>query len=742
MPPSIRKILYVMDIFGGDGGGTEGQVKTLIENRPAGVEVELWLLQHSDWMDENEFPCPVRELKLPKVYDPRYSYRLRAVARRIRTEGFDLVQAFHSDTCTWAPVLARIADVPCITSRRDLGYWQTPRVLEVLRRVNRYADGVIANAEAAAQRTIEVEQCVPEQVFRIGNGHPPERFEVDADPGWRARYGIPADVRLIGLVANYRPLKRHEDLVRALAMLGRKLADVHVVLLGMENPGWAGLRALAVELGVSERLHIPTEACDDPIQAMAHFDLGVLCSESEGLSNAIIEYLGMGLPVVATAVGGNVEMVEDRVNGFLYTPGDLHKLSEGITRVLGKPGVAEKLGAESRKRYEARYTVERMVGDTFEAYARIVERRRKPSGDLDIRVEVVRDLGQLRALREPWTALLDARAFFQSTAWVETWFEVTVRRPFVLVARLDDEVVGLWPLDEEGGTLSAAGQELGADHLDVPARKDIEVEVAVAMLRHLRQVGFSRLTMRHVREGGPLRAALRRLAGDFAFTERYATICPGVEGVADWPSYFRGVLSSKHRTNLRRNMDAYLAREDTSVDLVTSEEGVPAAIERLFAIHAVRSDALRRESSFEGEQSRRVHAALARRLAREDGLHLMFLTSHGKDVAAGYGFKFKGRLYAFQSGIAPDAATPNPGVLYYGIVLEQHVFGEGLAEFDFLDGTEAYKSRWATVMHRVYDIEVRPANVVGTLKSATAGLVRLLKDEVKRRLGRDGPNDH
>ena len=95
-------------------------------------------------------------------------YDTKRVALRSRV--FRLIHAFHSDTCTVAPLLGRWAGVPVITSRRDQGYWQSRRVVSVLRRANRAAARIISNSHAVAQRTIEVEHALPSQLVVVGNG--------------------------------------------------------------------------------------------------------------------------------------------------------------------------------------------------------------------------------------------------------------------------------------------------------------------------------------------------------------------------------------------------------------------------------------------------------------------------------------------------------------------------------------------------------------------------------------------
>ena len=121
-------------------------------------------------------------------------------------------------------------------------------------------------------------------------------------------------------MANLRPVKRHADLLKAFARITREVLSAHLILAGegeLEQP----LRKLALSLRVAENTHFLGKV-DDVAAVIRRFSVGVLCSESEGLSNALMEYLGTGIPVVCTDTGGNPELVTDGKNGYLYPVGD------------------------------------------------------------------------------------------------------------------------------------------------------------------------------------------------------------------------------------------------------------------------------------------------------------------------------------------------------------------------------------------------------------------------------------
>lgn len=689
----------------------------------------LWALRNAPWFETGSLPCETRVLSLPSMKHPLFLGRLRKLAREIRRGGFDLLHTFMADGAVYGPLLGRWARVPVITSRRDLGYWQTPRKLDVLRLVNRRADTVIANAEAVWDRTVATEWVSPGKVQVIGNGHDPARFAVPPHPTVRAELGIPEDARIVGLVANFRPLKRQADLVEALAQLGRKFADVHLLFLGEGDD--TAVRACAAEHGLEARVHVLTPGAD-VVPYLRQMSAGALCSSSEGLSNAILEYMATGLPVVASAVGGNPELV-DETNGATYPPGDIDALAEALRRVLADPAHARQLGAAGQARFAARFTASEMIRRTLECYDALLAPA--PVGPTHA-TEVLEDPAAIAALEPEWTPLLRDDQFFQSPAWVTTWFETSDDRPCVVTVRTPDGVLlGLLPLGREGNVVRFAGQRLGADHLDVVALPDQDRVVATAAFEALREAGVRRAELDHVREDGAIRALLHDPRASFKFSEHQSTIAHEVVGEGSFDSYLEARYSRKARQRFRRRLRAFEGREGARFESLNEPGPAAGLLDRLMAVHDDRDG----ESTFATAEQRQFHGRLIPKLAAEGRLFSWALVAEGKDLAIEYGFRMGGRLYGYQSGKAPDDVSPSPGTLALYLVFRDALFGSAAGVYDFLDGDEEYKARWKTHTRRLYDIGVDFTRRRGSVRGALGALRTLLKEEVKRRLGRGTP---
>lgn len=729
-PPPIRRVLILADHFVDPYGGTEGQLHALLGALPPHIRAEMWVLRsESEWLANNPFPCRTRLLGLGSLARPGTLLRLPGLAREIRR--FDLVQTVFNDASLVGPILGALAKVPVLVSRRDLGFWQTPALRMLLRRTSRLARGVVTNCEAVARHTVETEHVPPSAVAVVGNGHDPRRFDVAPEPGLRERLGVPLDAPLVGLLANVKPLKRHDDFLAAIAQLVRRGAPIHALCIGDVVEAGLPLPERAAALGIADRVHHVT-ALGNAVPLVKHLDVGVLCSETEGLSNAVLEYMACALPVVATNVGGNPDLVEDGKNGFLVDVGDTDAIADRIGRLASDHALAAEMGAASRRRFEEGFTLGALVARMRRVWRKAVADPR-PS-DLPHTWEIVEDVDTLQALAPEWDALLGPDHFFLGPDWVLAWLlhgEVE-GRPHVLVARdARGRLEGLLPLVRRGDVLCFAGEGEGADHLDVVATPGRALAVAHGALDTLERLDWGRLRFRHLAEDGALRRALHDRGWTLPYRERLSTHCPyvAVGDHATYADYVAAHFSYSSRRNIRRYPKRFRALQGAAVERIGAPiEGV-AALRRFFALH----DARRSDSVMAPAHIRAFHRALVERAARSGRLSLTFLTLGGRDVACEYAFRHGQKLYAFQSGLDEAAPFESPGLVLQAIILEEDVFGGGLREYDFLDGTEDYKLRWATGRRRLFDVEVHRPTPLGGGTSLLHGAARLAYDLITGR---------
>jgi L-malate glycosyltransferase len=191
----------------------------------------------------------------------------------------------------------------------------------------------------------------------------------------RAELGLPDRAALIGHVANLSFLKDYPTFLRALAVVFRENKGAEAVIVGDGNRRPA-YEALARQLGISDRTHF-LGARSDVLDLVKHFDVCVLASHgeySEGLSNSVAEYMGLGKPVVAAAIGGNLELVKDGVTGFLTPPGEPAPMAQKILTLLSRPDLARTMGTEGRKFFQETFGLDKMVAETEKVYAELLRK--------------------------------------------------------------------------------------------------------------------------------------------------------------------------------------------------------------------------------------------------------------------------------------------------------------------------------------------------------------------------------
>ena len=209
----------------------------------------------------------------------------------------------------------------------------------------------------------------PARLALIPNGVDTDTFRPLPDGGeLRACWGVPPGVPLLGVVGRLSPQKGHAVLLDALPAVWAAFPDAHVALIGSgELEG--ELRRRASEIDPAERVHFVGQQAR-MVEALAALDVFVLPSRYEGLSFAVLEAMAAERPIVASAVDGTVEVVEDGRSGLLVPPGDSAVLADRIVRLLGDRALRERMGRAARRRVVEHYGQQRMLRDTFALYER------------------------------------------------------------------------------------------------------------------------------------------------------------------------------------------------------------------------------------------------------------------------------------------------------------------------------------------------------------------------------------
>lgn len=283
------------------------------------------------------------------------------MAARLRAERPDAVILTTFKKVFLSGLGARLARAPFVVQRIVLQGDTPARGARYRLALRRFVDAISLNADAMRPPFLAGDPGLdPAKVVTILDGvRAPARTR---EPGAvRRELGIPADAFVVGSVARLAGQKRFDRLLRALALLPE---PVHCILAG-DGPVTEPMRALAAELGMADRVHLPGFRRDvgDVLDAL---DLFAVSSDREGLANAMLEAMAFGLPVVSTDVSGAREALDAApgepaagiVTGFSEA-----ELAEAIGGLLRDPDGRRRMGDAARERAERRFGEERFLDE-------------------------------------------------------------------------------------------------------------------------------------------------------------------------------------------------------------------------------------------------------------------------------------------------------------------------------------------------------------------------------------------
>lgn len=203
------------------------------------------------------------------------------------------------------------------------------------------------------------------KVTAIHNGVDLSRFGRAGKLESRMRLSLPADASIVGTVGRLDPVKDQAGLIRAFAQVRAQHPAALLVVAG-DGPCRAELERVAAGLGQRDHVRLLGNRDDIPT-VMSALDVFVLPSIAEGISNTILEAMATGLPVVATRIGGNPELVEEGVGGALVPRSDPDALAAAIAAYTGDAELRRRHGQASRQRAIGHFSLERMA----QAYANL-----------------------------------------------------------------------------------------------------------------------------------------------------------------------------------------------------------------------------------------------------------------------------------------------------------------------------------------------------------------------------------
>jgi glycosyltransferase involved in cell wall biosynthesis len=365
-----KRILQIIPTL--DRGGAEKQMTLLAEGLPRDeFDVHVCALTRGGPLlaDLGRAGIPTTVIGKRWKFDPLAFHQLRRHVARVRP---DLVH-------TWifaADAYGRAAGIACGVRRMVAGLrcvdpWKGRLELSVDRYLARRTSCLVANSPSVKE-------------FYVGKGLPAEKIEVihngvgvrsaAAETFTRGQLlgqlGLPEGSRLVGLIGRLWPQKRVKDAIWAADLLKVIRGDVHLLVIG-DGPERDRLWKYRDQVEIRDKVHFLGERSDVG-RLLAHLDVLWSTSGYEGQSNAIMEAMAAGVPVVATDVPGTRDLVVDGETGYLAPIGARAAFARRTNQLLDDADLARRLGHAGRERMQSEFTIEKMIRQYADVYRRVL----------------------------------------------------------------------------------------------------------------------------------------------------------------------------------------------------------------------------------------------------------------------------------------------------------------------------------------------------------------------------------
>ncbi|RMF64232.1 MAG: glycosyltransferase [Calditrichaeota bacterium] len=383
-------ILFMIDTFFGVGG-TEKQLLELIarlDKRKFSCYVCPFyfseeMLSRVTQLGAQVWPTPIK--RIYGLSGLRQAFGLISKMHRCK---IDIVSTFHFAADTYGVLVAKLAGVPCVVSnRRDTGDHHHNKYSLLIKMLNPLVDRYFAVCDAVASHITEDYGVDRNKVRTIHSGidlSKTPRVGRDKLEALRARHGIARDAFVVGNISHLRPEKGYDVFFEAIRRVKPEIPGLKVLAVGSilpsEKPFLDRIMRFARDKGIEENL-ILTGYVSNATDYIGLMDIACLTAvRNEGFSNALLEEMMFGKPVIATDVGGNREAIVHKESGIIIPPNDAEALASWILKLYRDPGLRKRLGQAAKKRVHAYFRIEKTVSEFEKQYVELYREANKQMG--------------------------------------------------------------------------------------------------------------------------------------------------------------------------------------------------------------------------------------------------------------------------------------------------------------------------------------------------------------------------
>jgi len=360
-------IAYLIDNLG-HGGGTENQLHTLVTHLDTSKFDPIIIALGRRFPDYNlSAPCEVIHLNWSRLLHWSSLSPFARLIRILRKRQVRILQLFFPDSRFIGLLAGLCARVPhIVVSRRDCHAHPGVRRRLIYLITSKLSGYCLVNSQAAKAIVLRQEQFAPERVTVI-----PNSIAVINQRLVKSTASKHTSDLVIGIVANLRPVKRIDRFLRLAHRLSAEVDRFHIVGFGWPSDRQKYMN-YAADLGIAHMVEFQ-HSLTDIADLLRAFSIGVLTSDAEGLSNALIEYAMCGLPAVAFDVGGNREVIQHGRTGWLAPPGREDIMCYYIRLLIHWPELRHRMGHRAREHALSAFSIARMVNQTESFYYQILQ---------------------------------------------------------------------------------------------------------------------------------------------------------------------------------------------------------------------------------------------------------------------------------------------------------------------------------------------------------------------------------